>query len=122
VGIYSGPLPHPDHLAQYEAVVPNSARTILDMAVREQAHRHRMQSLEMVYPYLGWASGSVGLLACVGGAVFLGTAGHDGLAATLLGVPVAGVIGWFINARLSSPALLTRRTVDRPGKRAGPVT
>jgi len=64
-------------------------------------HRHRMQNLEMIYPYLGWLSGSVGLLACVGGAVYLAMNNHEGVAGGLIGVPSLGVIGWFVKARLS---------------------
>ena len=102
VEMFSGPLPHPQHLARYESLIPGSGRDILRMAMGEQSHRHKMQTLEMVYPYLGWFSGSVGFLICVAGAVYLGTiGGHDILAAAMLGVPVVGVIGWFINARIS---------------------
>jgi hypothetical protein len=72
------------------------------MAKGEQRHRHRMQWLEMVYPYLGWFAGFVGLLACVGGAVFLSMNGHEGVAGGMLGVPALGVIGWFIHARIKS--------------------
>jgi uncharacterized membrane protein len=107
VNLYSGPLPHPDDLARYDALIPNGARTILDMAMREQAHRHKMQSLEMIYPYLGWASGSVGFLASVVGAIYLGINVHDGLAVGLLGIPVLGVVGWFIHARVSTTATAT---------------
>jgi hypothetical protein len=54
VELFRGPLPPPDHFKGYEEVVPGGAREILNMAKREQRHRHRMQALEMIYPYLGW--------------------------------------------------------------------
>ena len=55
---FSGPMPHPRHLKGYEEIVPGSAREILDMAKAEQRHRHRMEWMEMVYPYLGLVAGS----------------------------------------------------------------
>lgn len=103
VEMFIGPLPPPQHLQRYDSVVPGAAREIMSMAVREQSHRHKMQRLEMIYPYFGWFSGTVGLLGCIGGAIYLATlGGHDALAGGLMGVPVVGVLGWFINARISS--------------------
>lgn len=39
---FEGPIPHPKILQQYEKVYPGSAKTIIDMAVKEQEHRHEM--------------------------------------------------------------------------------
>ena len=102
VEMFSGPLPHPEHLERYETLAPGIARDIFDMTAKEQMHRHAMQRLEMRYPYFGWFSGTVGFLACIGAAVYLAILGNrDALAAGVLGVPVVGVVGWFINARIS---------------------
>lgn len=38
-GSYTGPIPHPAILQQYEQVLPGAAQEIVQMAVREQAHR-----------------------------------------------------------------------------------
>ena len=51
--MFSGPMPPPQHLERYNSIVPGAGRIILDMAVKEQRHRHSMNRLEMVYPYLG---------------------------------------------------------------------
>ncbi len=40
---YSGPLPPPEHLAQYNAIVPGAAERILAMAEREQEFQHKAQ-------------------------------------------------------------------------------
>ncbi len=37
---FSGPLPPPGLLAQYEAAIPGCGRDIVDMAKSEQKHRH----------------------------------------------------------------------------------
>jgi hypothetical protein len=102
VQLFRGPLPPPEHLRGYNEVVPGSAEKILNMAVSEQGHRHKMQNLEMLYPYLGWAAGFVGFLACVGGAIYLAMNNEEHVALALLGVPVLGVIGWFIKARVGA--------------------
>jgi uncharacterized membrane protein len=43
---FSGPLPPPDILRQYNEIVPGSAETILEMAKNEQAHRHKLDDGE----------------------------------------------------------------------------
>lgn len=40
---FSGPVPHPDHLAGYEKTLPGAADRILIMAEKEQEHRHEME-------------------------------------------------------------------------------
>lgn len=39
-----GPLPAPETLAQYDAIVPGAAERILKMAEEEALHRHGMES------------------------------------------------------------------------------
>lgn len=41
--IYTGPLPDPQTLAKYDAIVPGAAQTIIGMAKLEQEHRHRQE-------------------------------------------------------------------------------
>ena len=61
---WSGPLPAPDHLQQYEIIVPGAGDRILSMAEKEQNHRHsqgkgllrleaREQRIEFVLRLLG---------------------------------------------------------------------
>ncbi len=73
----------------------------------------------MVYPYLGQLAGFVGFLASLGGAVYLAMNDRPTVAGLLLGVPSLGVIGWFINSRVSAgsstPAAAPRKS--RPRKR-----
>jgi len=109
---FSGPMPHPRHLQAYDKIVPGSGREILSMARVEQTHRHHMQKLEMIYPYLGWLSGTVGFLVCVIGAGYLAMNNHEAVAGGMLGVPSLGVIGWFIKARLTSSDAPTSPNVE----------
>jgi uncharacterized membrane protein len=41
----SGPLPPPSELQEFEKISPGAAARIIEMAEREQAHRHRMEEL-----------------------------------------------------------------------------
>jgi len=41
---FSGPIPPPNLLAQYNEIIPNGAERILAMAERQSAHRERMES------------------------------------------------------------------------------
>lgn len=119
VQMFRGPLPPPDVFRGYNEVVPGSGREILDMAKREQRHRHRMQILEIIYPYLGWLAGFVCFLSCLAGAVYLAMNDRPAVAGILLGVPCLGVISWFIRSRLAdtgsaSPAVApTKQTSKR---------
>lgn len=42
---FRGPLPHPKILQQYEEIQPGFAKEIMQMAVNEQGHRHKMESM-----------------------------------------------------------------------------
>jgi uncharacterized membrane protein len=99
---YSGPLPHPRHLAAFEQIAPGTVQTLIRMATREQAHRHRMQTAEIIYPYCGMIAGFVGLFGCIAASAYLGLRRDTTVALALLGVPVLGVLGYFINGRLAS--------------------
>jgi uncharacterized membrane protein len=72
---YSGPIPHPRHLAEIERIAPGAARQIIDSVSLEQRHRHRMETLEMVYPYMGLLCAITMLLLCIACAVYLAV--HD---------------------------------------------
>ncbi len=100
---HRGPLPPHEDLKGYDLAIPGSGREIVDMAVREQGHRHRMDALEMVYPYLGLVIGSLLAAFCFGAGFYLML--HDktegGIA--FLSVTALGVISWFVNARINRP-------------------
>lgn len=40
---FSGPIPHPQILSEYERIVPGSAAKILDMAVSQSEHRKSLE-------------------------------------------------------------------------------
>ncbi len=102
---YQGPLPHPEHFAQFENILPGAADRILKMAEAQGTHRHglerREQTLAHVYAgagllfaFLICTTAIVGSVVCilndrnVGGTLL----GGAGLAA-VAGILVAGRIG-----------------------------
>jgi len=97
---YSGPLPHPQLLKQYDECVPGSANRIIKMAEKQMAHRHKIEDRSLEYShkqitkgqilgfficFLSLASGTLCALkgAIIPGSLF-GTAGVAGLAAVFV--------------------------------------
>jgi len=72
---FSGPLPHPDYYAKYDAVLPGSAERILKMCESEQQHRQTITSTfqkgEHRYRYFGMTCAFIVMLVSVCGAIFL---------------------------------------------------
>jgi uncharacterized membrane protein len=97
---YSGPLPHPELLAEYERILPGAADRILSMAERQQGHRHDLESTAMESNVQrskqGLAAGFVICLAfLVVSAVLIGT-GHE-VAGTVLGsFDLLGLVSLFV--------------------------
>ena len=98
---HSGPLPDPTTLQAYDRIVPGSAAKILVMAETEQRHRHRLESMEHLYPFIGMGLGFIALLMCIAGGIHLATLGNTTIALALLAAPLIGSIGWFVKGRLT---------------------
>ncbi|MGC9292223.1 MAG: DUF2335 domain-containing protein [Acidobacteriaceae bacterium] len=78
---YSGLLPHPDHLAKYNEVIPNGAERIMAMAERQSAHREELESLVVNGNLANQTRGSIFAfilaLVIVLGGIFLMYVGKD---------------------------------------------
>ena len=93
--VYSGPIPHPEHLKQYEELVPGAADRLISMAENENAHRQKEEdkiiNAEIINKNRGQIFGFILMLIClIGGFVLIaigkngyGIAGLIGAAATL---------------------------------------
>ena len=84
---WSGPLPPPDLLAQFEAVLQGLANRIVSMWERQQAHRIRMESsalgidrkiviADIIQTYLGTILGFIFAMAFLAVGAWLITKGH----------------------------------------------
>lgn len=102
-----GPLPGPALLGQYEQVIPGLAQQIVDMAVREQRHRHEIERREVRQPYQLAINGQylgfgVTILVLVVAVVFTAL-GFPAIAATLVGLDLVALVGLFIYGRRVQP-------------------
>lgn len=97
---FSGPLPPPDLLAQYNAIYPEAAKRIFEHAEKEQQHRHKVVERALHYQgravLMGLAFGfSMGLAGIVTGG-FLLYAGKNLEGFTTLVASVGTLVGAFI--------------------------
>ena len=66
---FQGPIPHPDHFAQYDKVLPGAAERILKMAESEQANRHKHEDVVDRLFLRGLSLGSLIIVLLIGLAV-----------------------------------------------------
>lgn len=100
--MFSGPLPHPRHLEEYERTLPGGAERIFAMTEKvidaNIAVNERGQRYDHFYRLLGMGLGFIALLLLIGGTIYAGLNGHFNLAALLMGATAVGAIGIFVNA------------------------
>ena len=98
--ISSGPLPHPDILAGYEAIFPGAAKRIFVMAEQQSQHRQRMEADHLrndtVRAYLGIAAGVIVSLAFGVFGMVVALFGHAGAGATISTATVIGLASTFV--------------------------
>jgi uncharacterized membrane protein len=97
---YSGPVPPPAVLKQYNDLVPGSAARILDQAEKQTAHRIELEKLvttsDIWRANWGLAAGfTVAMTAIVGG-IALAFFGHEVSGGAIAGVAGAGLVSAFI--------------------------
>jgi uncharacterized membrane protein len=103
---WTGPLPPPAALEQFERVIPGSAERILQMAEREQAHRIGQENkglrAEIEDSTRGqWLGGIVAFSAIAGAALNSVFGGPWQASVALVGVPILGAVQAFIRGRES---------------------
>lgn len=104
---YGGPLPHPRHFEQFEAICPGAADRILQMAEKEQQAQIDLATMqlngEIADRTRGMHYGFWSLIALVVGAVVCGVTGHDILAGVFLGAAALGTVARFVLGRNGGP-------------------
>ncbi len=90
--MYSGPMPHPAHFAQFEQTLPGSADRILTMTELEQAHRHSWEDKalagEIFTVKFGQVGGVIGMLTLIACGTWLAFNGHDAFGIAALAPPI----------------------------------
>lgn len=98
--VFSGPLPHPRHLAQYDQIIPNGAERILQMTERVIDHNIASSNDRVArddkYRRLGMVLGFISFGVIIGAAVGVGVYGHTVLSGLLLASGVIGAVTAFI--------------------------
>lgn len=104
--IYSGPLPPPQMLAEFDKVHPGTAERIITLTEKEQAHRHRMQEYGLKSSkrteFTGTLIGGFALLASIAAAVGVTIYGEPWVGAAFVAIPVMGAIKKLIDGRDNS--------------------
>ena len=115
---FSGPLPHPDLLAKYNAVLPDAAERIMRMAEKQADHRRALearivgnntfnQTLGQVFGFL------LALVAIVGG-LYLITMGASIIGLTSVLGALAALVMVFIKGRNSQERERTEKLKALP--------
>jgi uncharacterized membrane protein len=97
---FSGPLPPPEILGQYNEIVPGLADRIVKMAESQSSHRQKLESrvvwFDGIRTMFGLIFGLVVALAGIVGGAELILGGHSltGLASILL--PLGAIVGAFV--------------------------
>jgi uncharacterized membrane protein len=105
---YTGPIPDPEALAEYERVNSGLANRIVTMAEKEQGHRHRIENRR------NWAQITITLLGQILGFVISALA--IGLGGFLLyyDKPVGGFVSLVSGVVLLAGAFIYQRTRSTP--------
>lgn len=120
--MHKGPLPPAEDMAAYDRALPGAAHEIMQMAIREQSHRHEMGRADVAQrkaiadgfikqdrlgKWLGFTIAmSVLLLACL-----MAVLGKEGLAVVLAGIDLLGLAAVFVTGRV-----LTRSNAQKNEK------
>lgn len=97
---FSGPLPPPDMLRQYDEIAPGAAQQILSQAAEQTKHRIAMEKKvthwDIIRSFAGLVVGLVVALGCIVGGCILVYTGHDWAGATIATASVVGLVSVFV--------------------------
>lgn len=101
---WSGPLPPPGALQQFDGIIENGAERIMTMVEDEQKHRFAQDraalSAEIWDTLGGKALGAVMTIVSVGASVYSVTLGaHWAVSVAIVGVPITALIGKFVRTK-----------------------
>ncbi|MFN6943506.1 MAG: DUF2335 domain-containing protein [Cytophagaceae bacterium] len=111
--IHSGPLPPPEVLEKYSAIIPNGAERIMQMAENQNSHRIAIEksaiksqsNQSFLGQIFGFTIGIVALLA----AWHLAINGHNAVAGIIGGTTVVGLVSVFIIGKTSQSKQLEKK-------------
>jgi uncharacterized membrane protein len=106
---WSGPLPPPGALQQFNEIIPDGAERIMRMVETEQAHRiaHETKLLDAMTRDTKrghWLGGTISILAVGGAVVSVALHAHPTVSIALVSVPVLGMVRAMLENKTSKPA------------------
>lgn len=104
---FSGPLPPPEILQQYDQVIPGAAERILAMAEKDAKHQREIENSAIQFASREvkrgqWFGLAIGISAFITSIVALGL-GSEQTASILGGVTVVGLVTVFVVGRTKQP-------------------
>lgn len=93
---YQGPIPPAHMLEEYEAVVPGSAKQIIEIFVEQARHRMRMEAgVTEGATKRAWCGLSLGVIGLLSGGILVAL-NHDTAGSLLAGGSLVSLVGVFI--------------------------
>lgn len=94
---WSGPLPPPAALDQFNQIVPGGAERIIAMVEREQAHRIEMESIGLNALVRDtrrgmWIGGTIAVLAIAGAVLSAYLGAYFLVSVAIVGLPIAVIV------------------------------
>ena len=101
--IFSGPIPHPEHLERYHKLDPEIVRQVMTLAIKQAEHRQsaERESLSAQLNQSGRGQLFAFIVACllIMSGAFFGYLGSPGAGATVIGSTLAGAIYVFVSGK-----------------------
>ena len=114
--LFTGPLPHPDHLAEYERTQTGAANRIIRMAEEEAEHRRRLESLvvesNVKMEGRGQVLGFIIAMTALIGGIYIMALGESLWGAAMAIAAVTGLSGLFIWTRREKKRELSGKEDD----------
>ncbi len=102
---FSGPLPPPDILRQYDAVIPGAAERILKMAEEQDQHRRRLESAAIAAGHsdarLGLILGFIIVFGFIGVATYAISKGASLVGLSMVIADLAALLGAYVYGKRS---------------------
>jgi uncharacterized membrane protein len=118
---FSGPLPPPLVLREYNAILPGLAERIVAQAEQQTEHRIRLETrvvnADISKSWAGLICGLVVSLACIGSGVTCVLYGHDWAGTTIATGAVVGLVSTFIYGTAVRKAERTEKTKILAGQK-----
>lgn len=127
---FSGPLPPPRMLQEYESVLPGLAERIVARAEKEQAFRHEMSRSQIAAAkdqywhlatktYLGQAGAFAIAMTAIGGGIWLLAAGKSAAGLGAIITALVALVAVFLGAKITDAIAASRKATATNGEEGG---